>query len=291
MFLAMLFKNMFIYYIIFHMKTTCTSKSANKETLADRMKRYEAVTTSYSLIERLPVYARIDGRAFHTFTHGLDKPFDEDMTNVMKKTCAMLVEKTGAKIGYVQSDEISLCWEDTSKVPFETRLFKLESVLAAMATSFFTIYGLETKMADRIKKMMPHFDCRVCQLPNMSELANMFLFREMDCQKNSITLVALSKFSHKKLQNKNGLDKINMLKNEFGIDYLKDIPEDLRLGSYFRRELYDKILTDEEMAKIPVKHRILDDNGNVVATRSRIVQFYLGKPLLEIEDKVNTLFG
>ena len=273
------------------MKTTCTSKSNNKETLADRMKRYEAVTTSYSLIERLPVYARIDGRAFHTFTHGLDKPFDEDMTNVMKKTCAMLVEKTGAKIGYVQSDEISLCWEDTSKVPFETRLFKLESVLAAMATSFFTIYGLETKMADRIKKMMPHFDCRVCQLPNMSELANMFLFREMDCQKNSITLVALSKFSHKKLQNKNGLDKINMLKNEFGIDYLKDIPEDLRLGSYFHRELYDKILTDEEMAKIPVKHRILDDNGNVVATRSRIVQFYLGKSLLEIEDKVNALFG
>lgn len=113
----------------------------------------------------------------------------------------------------------------------------------------------------------------------------------MDCQKNSITLVALSKFSHKKLQNKNGLDKIKMLKNEFGIDYLNDIPEDLRLGSYFRRELYDKILTDEEMAKIPVKHRILDDNGNVVATRSRIVQFYLGKPLLEIEDKVNTLFG
>ena len=265
--------------------------NANKETLADRMKRYEAVTTSYSLIERLPVYARIDGRAFHTFTRGLDKPFDMDMVDVMKKTCAMLVEKTNAKIGYVQSDEISLCWEDTSKVPFETRLFKLESVLAAMATSFFTLFGLETKLADRIKKMTPHFDCRVCQLPNMSELANMFLFREMDCQKNSITLVALSKFSHARLQNKNSLEKIKMLIDEFDIDYMKDIPEDLRLGSYFRRELYNKVLTTKEISKIPEHNRKFDDNGNIVAVRSHIVQFYLGKPLLEIEDKILALFS
>lgn len=274
------------------MKNIKTSKSnANKETLGDRMKRYEAVTTSYSLIERIPVYARIDGRAFHSFTRGLDKPFDMDMVNVMKATCAKLVEMTNAKIGYVQSDEISLCWEDASKVPFGTRLFKLESVLAAMATSFFTLFGLETKLADRIKKMIPHFDCRVCQLPNMSELANMFLFREMDCQKNSITLVALSKFSHKRLQNKNGLEKIKMLKDEFGIDYMKDIPEDLRLGSYFRREVYTKTLSEEEISRIPEKNRICDENGNIVAVRSRLSQFYLGKPLLDINDKCSALFG
>ena len=255
------------------------------------MKLYEETTTNIKLIEHIPVYIRFDMRCGHTFTRGLQKPFDPDFAWTMKEVTKHLHDKTNAFISYVQSDEISLCYLEPSKMPFETRLFKLESVLAGMASAAFCVYGSKTKLKDQIEKMMPHFDCRVCQLPNMSELANMFLFREMDCQKNSITLVALSKFSHKKLQNKNGLDKINMLKSEFGIDYLKDIPEDLRLGSYFHRELYDKILTDEEMAKIPVKHRILDDNGNVVATRSRIVQFYLGKSLLEIEDKVNTLFG
>ena len=264
---------------------------ANKETLSDRMKRYEAVTTSYTLIERLPAYARIDGRAVTTFTRALDKPFDAALTDVMKQTCAKLVEHTNAKIGYVQSDEISLVWEDSTKVPFETRLFKLESVLAAMATSFFTLAGLDTKLADRIKKMCPHFDCRVCQLPNMSEAANMFLFREMDCVKNSITLVALSKFSHKFLQNKNGPMKIELLKQVYNIDYYRDIAEDLRVGSYFRRETYLKELTSDEIDRIPENNRKFDDDGKMRVIRSHVVQFYLGKPLLEIEDKVAALFN
>lgn len=124
-------------------------KPGNKKntSLDDRMKEYEAVTTNHSLIQRVPVYARIDGRAFHTFCKTLDKPFDADIVSVMQKTCAYLVEKTNALVGYVESDEISLAWAEPSKMLFETRLFKLESVLAAMATSAFTLYGLKTKLS------------------------------------------------------------------------------------------------------------------------------------------------
>lgn len=265
--------------------------------LDDRMKEYEAVTTSYSLIHRIPVYARIDGRAFHTFCRPLNKPFDDNFVSVMQKTCAYLVEKTNAVVGYVESDEISLAWTEPAKMPFETRLFKLESVLAAMATSAFTLYGLETKMADRIKNLMPHFDCRVCQLPDLNELANMFVWRQQDCLKNSITMVALSKFSHNQLQNKNSKSKIDMLA-EIGVDYQKDIAEHLRLGSFFRRESYYKTLTAEEIEKIPEKNRstLLHEHSTdgidiYSAIRSHIVQFYPGYPLQDIENKVGVLFS
>ena len=265
--------------------------------LDDRMKEYEAVTTSYSLIHRIPVYARIDGRAFHTFCRPLNKPFDDDFVSVMQKTCAYLVEKTNALVGYVESDEISLAWAEPSKMPFETRLFKLESVLAAMATSAFTLYGLETKLADRIRSLMPHFDCRVCQLPDLSELANMFVWRQQDCLKNSITMVALSKFSHNELQGKNSVDKVNMLLTK-GINYYDDIAEHLRLGSFFRRELYYKTLTADEVNKIPEKNRgtllhehSTDGIDTYAAIRSHVVQFYPEYPLQEIENKIEVLFN
>ena len=258
--------------------------------LAVRMKEYEFTTTNRLLMQQLPVYARVDLRAGHTFCRSLDKPFDNDFVSVMQKTCAHLVEETNAVVGFVESDEISLAWLEPSKVPFETRLFKLESVLAAMATSAFTLYGLETKLADRIKKMMPHFDCRVCQLPTLDELANMFLWRQQDCVKNSITMVALSKFSHNQLQGKNSIDKINMLADA-GLDYCRDIPEHLRLGSFFRRDIYLKTLTDEELAKIPAKQRNLDANGKMTAIRSHVVQFYPKYPLQDTKNKAGVLFN
>ena len=258
--------------------------------LAVRMKEYEFTTTNRLLMQQLPVYARVDLRAGHTFCRSLDKPFDNDFVSVMQKTCAHLVEETNAVVGFVESDEVSLAWLEPSKVPFETRLFKLESVLAAMATSAFTLYGLETKLGDRIKKMMPHFDCRVCQLPTLDELANMFLWRQQDCVKNSITMVALSKFSHNQLQGKNSIDKINMLV-DVGLDYYRDIPEHLRLGSFFRREIYFKTLTDEEIAKIPTKQRNIDDNGKMTAIRSHVVQFHPKYPLQDTKNKVGVLFN
>ena len=138
--------------------------------------------------------------------------------------------------------------------------------------------------------MMPHFDCRVCQLPTLDELANMFLWRQQDCVKNSITMVALSKFSHNQLHGKNSIDKINMLVDA-GLDYYKDIPEHLRLGSFFRREIYFKTLTDEELAKIPAKQRNLDANGKMTAIRSHDVQFYPKYPLQDTKNKAGVLFN
>lgn len=261
----------------------------NAESLADRMKKYEEVTTNIHLIERLPIYARIDMRAGHTWCKALDKPFDLEYSNAMKHATSYIVEKTGALIGYTQSDEASFVWLDNSKVPFETRVFKLQSILASMFTAAFMQKCFGTKLEFRMLKMLPSFDCRVCNMPSLDECTNMILWRERDSIKNSITLLALEHFSNNDIYKKNSLDKIAMLKAK-GVDYY-GLDEDLRNGSYFRRELYQKLLTIDEYNAIPEPNRpALDENGNAYVTRSHVIQFKLGMPLHEIANRKNVLF-
>lgn len=257
-------------------------------TLGERMKEYESVS-DHVLLPGCPIYARIDGRSFHTFCRGLGRPFDVNFTSTMQETCKHIVENTNAVVGYVQSDEMSFGWEDSTKIPFGNRLSKLQSVLAGMATSAFVINGMNTNLKDRITGLFPHFDCRVLNLPSIEELSNMFLWRELDCMKNSVTMVASSVFSDKELFKKNSTEKIEMLK-ERGVDYERDYDETMRMGTYFRREKYTKILTEEELKKIPESQITRDVNGNCTVVRSHVVKFSLGYPLHTIANKAKALF-
>ena len=271
------------------------SKSdTNRKTLPDRMKQYEAVTTSMSLVRKLPIYARIDMRAGHSFCRGLDKPFDPAYSQCMKAATAKLVDEFGAVVGCTQSDEISLVWLDDTKIPFGTRLFKLQSVLASAATSAFILEGFGTKLKDKIFKSPPSFDARVMNMPSLAEAANMLLWREEDSIKNSITLLALEHFSVKQLHKKNSDEKVRMLLDEKGIDYFKEIPEDLRNGAYFHRVVEKRMIEPDVWKSIPEKHRPpLEDDGFAYATRSSVKQFYIGQKLqdISIEKKVEVLFG
>ena len=47
-----------------------------EQTLGSRMKEYEYVTRNY-LVNRVPIIVRIDGKAFHKFTRGIDKNCDK----------------------------------------------------------------------------------------------------------------------------------------------------------------------------------------------------------------------
>lgn len=60
--------------------------------LAKRMKKYEAVPKN-TLIRRTPVIIRVDGRAFHTFTKGFQKPFDDVLMRVMQDTMKHLCDQ------------------------------------------------------------------------------------------------------------------------------------------------------------------------------------------------------
>ena len=242
---------------------------------------YEARTTDRKLMPGLPIYARIDGRAFHTFCRGLNKPFCMELVETMQEVTKFLIEETHAQLGYVQSDEISLCWLDVDKAPFDGKLFKLESVLASLTTSKFVNYVYEKyfeayfnlkaiekqpdphcesygyqfdckawfPLYNKVKKLNPSFDCRVFQLPNEIELANTFIWREIDAVRNSVSMLAQANFSHKELQGKDKKAMITMLE-EKGIRW-NELDSDLKQGAYFRRINIEKYLEDDIWNKIP----------------------------------------
>lgn len=283
--------------------------------LGIRIKQYEAQTTHRYLMPGLPVYARIDGRAFHTFCRGLKKPFCMELVETMQEVTKFLIEETHAQLGYVQSDEISLCWLDVDKAPFEGKLHKLESVLASLATSKFVTYitekyyqayfnlkSIEGKsdphcehwgyqmdceawypLYDKVRKIIPSFDCRVFQLPNEVELANTFVWREIDAVRNSVSMLAQANFSHKELQGKDRKQMITMLE-EKGIRW-NELEDQLKRGTYFHRVLIEKELDDLTWNKIPEDKR----PESRIVIRSEI-QRYLIPEMKNIENKVGVYF-
>ena len=123
--------------------------------LSDRMKGYENAYRIY-LPKRLPVIVRIDGRAFHTFTKGMQKPFDHILMGCMKLTARRLCKEiSGCKLAYTQSDEISLlltCDDTLSTEPwFGNNLQKLTSLSASLATLYFNDFYRCLLYASRIQ--------------------------------------------------------------------------------------------------------------------------------------------
>lgn len=269
--------------------------------LGIRLKVYEAQTTKTYLMPSLPVYARIDGRAFHTFCRGLNKPFCYELVETMQEVTKFLVAETHAQLGYVQSDEISLCWLDPSKAPFDGKLFKLQSVLASLATSKFVNYIQEKYWHERELNLItdtdnnswkllgtkvmnnPSFDCRVFQLPNEVELANTFVWREIDAVRNSVSMLAQANFSHNDLQGKDRKAMLTMLE-EKGIRW-NELRDDLKRGAYFKKVLIEKELDDETWNKIPDNKK--PESRTVI--RSEIQQYNIPE-MKNVENKVGVYF-
>lgn len=225
------------------------------DALGDRMKMYEGLETDRRLMPLCPVYARIDGRCFSSFTKGMDRPYDLVMTKAMIETAKHLVEATHAKIGYTQSDEISLVWlmdDPKSEMFFGGKVQKMASVLAGMATAAFIQAILKGQYADRINKL-PHFDARVFSLPNKTEVANAVLWRELDATKNAISMAARSMYSTKELHKKNGAEMQEMMFAK-GVNF-NDYPAFFKRGTFLQRKVSKKTLSLEEWSKIPEKNR------------------------------------
>lgn len=235
--------------------------------LGDRMKAYEAVEDR-RFEPGLPIYARIDGRSFSRFTRGMARPFDPALTAAMVETAKVLVEKTHARIGYTQSDEISLVWlagDDGSQTFFDGRIQKLASVLAGLATAAFTAAILRSDVLAPYAERLPHFDCRVLALPSPVEAANMILWRELDARKNAVSMAARAVFSHKQLHGQGQADMLEMLAAA-GVDF-EAYPAAFKRGTFVRRATFERSFSPEELARIPEKHRPAPD---ALITRSEV---------------------
>ena len=208
------------------------------EKLGDRMKDFYENRSKTYLIRRTPVIIRIDGCHFHTFTKDLKKPYDDIFIKVMQLTCKDLCEHIqGCKIGYVESDEISLLITDYDTLQtdcwFSYSVQKICSVSASMAALYFNKNW--TKMCNeyqfkseadkdyyqkirRKEELGGYFDARAFNLPE-SEVVNYFIWRQNDATRNSIQGLAQAHFSQKQLQNLNNSQLQDKLMLEKGINW------------------------------------------------------------------------
>lgn len=176
----------------------------NKDTLGDRMKAYEKVQ-NHVLSPRTPIIIRVDGKAFHTFTRGLEA-FDPSLMDMMDKAATEICKQvSGAQVAYVQSDEISILLhyykKFNSQPYFNNELQKICSVTASIAAATATMESVN--VFGKVKPAV--FDSRVFTLPE-EEVCNYFLWRQQDWTRNSVQMLARSMFSHKECNNKNNTE-------------------------------------------------------------------------------------
>ena len=231
--------------------------------LGKRMKEYYEQVPKYRLMRRTPVAVRCDGKAFHTFTRGFQKPFDEVLVKSMQETMKYLCENIqGCVLGYTQSDEITLILVDykhlNSDAWFDYEVQKMCSIAASMATMAFnkafnrnlnlwknktfptnylghlnapitqddvTLVGTYNEALN--KGAM--FDARCFNIPK-EEVTNLIYWRQLDATRNSIQMVGQANFSHNELQNKSCNMIQDMLFLERGINW-NDFPTHLKRGS------------------------------------------------------------
>ena len=243
------------------------------DSLGDRVKSFEKFYETYLDIKH-PILARIDGRAFHMFTRKMKRPFDEKLTDSMVATTIDLVSETGAIFGYTQSDEITLAWgaKEDQEMWFGGRMQKMVSSLSAYATSRFY-----KQILDRMPEFayyLPTFDARVWNVTNRVDILEALLWRQADAIKNSISQVASAYFTHNQLLNKNGNDKINMLK-EKGIDWYSFDKKFIN-GTFIRVKTVNRKFTYDEIQSLPPLHNARK-NPNLEFQRTEIEKMYLNK--------------
>lgn len=261
-----------------------------QDALGDRMKEYES-QTAHRLMPLVPAIARLDGRAFHSWTKGLNRPFDHSFTCIMTWVTEYLVEETNANIGYTQSDEITLIWHNTdpkSQIFFNGRVSKMTSILAAMASTKFNQYADSMFTNEFLEnKPLALFDCRVWNVPNPTEAINVLIWREKDATRNSLQMLAQSHFSHKQLQNKNSSQIHDML-HEIGVNW-NDLSSVYKKGTYIQRKTVSRPFTETEIEKLPPKHEA-HTNPNLQIERTEYATLDV-PPILKVDNKIDVFLN
>ena len=208
------------------------------DSLGDVQKGYEKNTPNI-FMKSLPIIVRLDGRKFSKWTKGLRYPYDERFQQVKEELLIYMSKKINARCAFSQSDEFTfLLYHDNinSELHFGGVRDKINTTIA----SEFSV-----KFNELVKEHIPEkadqlasFDCRSYQVPNLTEAAKSFLWREMDCSRNSVSMLARAHFSHREVMGKGRKQMLDMLL-EKGVIW-NDTPQHFRRGSYVKRVKYQK---------------------------------------------------
>jgi tRNA(His) 5'-end guanylyltransferase len=201
-----------------------------KDDLGRRMKRDYEDALRVFLPRRAYTVVRIDGRAFHTFTGELDRPYCRALAGALDQAALHLCrEAIGCAFAYGQSDEYSFLLSDAeaedAPLWFDGNVQKIVSVSASLFTAAFLRCFESPRLAA--------FDSRVMSIAQRREVARYFLWRQLDASANSLNMLASAHYSHAELLEKTTAEKHEMLHAK-GVNWARQ-PSDFKRGRVVRR--------------------------------------------------------
>lgn len=219
-----------------------------QDQLGDRMKECYENRSRILLPRRTYTIIRVDGKAFHTYTRGLERPFDDGLIEDMDRTAAYLCKNImGAKFAFVQSDEISILLTDFEEIGtqawFDNNLQKIASVSASMATRAFNEARINRLGYDKMR--WAEFDSRVFQIPQRVEAENYFIWRQQDTTRNSISSVSQTLYSPKELSGKSTNEQQELIFQK-GINW-NDYASKYKRGRMIIKEHFIKTTMENEL--------------------------------------------
>lgn len=243
---------------------------ASKDSLGSRMKEQYEQRARPMLPRRTWTVIRLDGKAFHSYTRGLNRPYDQQLMDDMTATTEYLCrEVAGCRLGYTQSDEISLILTDftttSTQAWFDGNQQKIVSISAAMATARFN---------ELRPGKLALFDSRAFTIPDPVEVLNYLVWRQQDATRNSIQMAAQARFSHRELHGRNTGELQEMLWSQHGVNWNDYDPRFKRGTMVFpetvvREVSYVDRRTGETCTTEAVERRVWTTQPAVAFTKSR----------------------
>ena len=199
----------------------------------------------------------------------------------------------GCKLGYTQSDEITLLLTDydtlTTNAWFDNNVQKICSVSASMATLQFNkffkenvqkyfndnvdiipLYDDEYDFKESFDKdyfyhvlcpaeeMGAMFDSRCFNIP-IEEVVNCFIWRQQDATRNAIQMLGQTYFPHKELDHKSCNDIQDMLMLQKNINF-NNMPTEFKRGVCCVKKIIQNPTMDIKDGACPVQRWIIDKN-------------------------------
>lgn len=204
------------------------------DSLGDRIKRYERAS-SHHLTPRTPVLIRVDGRAFHTYTRGMGKPFDGNlMTAMTRATMHTAMDMQGFRLAYTQSDEATFLLHDFADLQSQPWFGYDHSKVVSITASLFTVHFNDAMLMYDRTLPLATFDARAFNVP-AADVPNVFIWRQRDWERNSLQMLARAHFSAKQLHGK-GHREIHDMLHEIGVKWA-DLRGREKNGTFVRSDL------------------------------------------------------
>jgi len=251
-----------------------------KNELEKRMKRYEA---SYGILipPRTYTVVRVDGKNFSKFTKNMNKPFDDDFADSMHSAAIALCEMFNPAFAFTQSDEISLVFTDfgmNSQAIFDGKVQKICSLTASRAATAFNktltmikackyedVQDLYDSIIDGSIIVDAQFDSRVFIIPDITEVANYFVWRQKDGTRNSISMSADKFVGKAATVGKSSNEKQEMMFQN-GVNW-NDFPVKYKRGVIIKKETYTKNVQIEDKTVSAIRTRWTVDNETPIFTQ------------------------